>query len=131
VEEKESSKHIFRSMMNKIDLHDSCILSINYNDELSWLLIGIRTSNGDTHKLTFKGVHGWIFSPFEMQNVLFDFKIFEYDKIPEHIYEDYDEMQQYADIITSNKCKIAVLNPSVGLGGVILFQDLSLAGARL
>jgi hypothetical protein len=107
------------------DLHDSTIVGLAYDNSSNELRINIRTDQNERLQLIFKGVFELQFSPFELQNVLYDFKVFEYNVVPDSVYSEYEVPNSYKELLIANKCKIALLNPSVGIGGFVIFKTLS------
>jgi hypothetical protein len=105
--------------------HDAIVFKVEYIHEQQILIIGIKTTEQKVYNLNFEEPIGWVFSPFQTQNVLFEFRIYTNDNVPKSIFEEYGIDAQYRRILESDqRYSIALLNPSVGLGGFIIFKHL-------
>ncbi len=107
--------------MNTEDLHDSQVVKIEHMSDSKLLKLGLITDQGIAHDLIFQEVVGWIFTPFEFQNVLFDVKIYKFEEVPNSVWNEWDGVEAYAALAKKWRSNVAVLSPSVGLGGVVLF----------
>lgn len=69
----------------------------------------------------FESVLGWILTPFEIQNILFDLKVYEPGSLPKDEWDNWEGLREYEQMALEANASFAVLDPSVGLGGVTLF----------
>ena len=107
------------------DIHDSHVLMIEYQPQSKRLIIRIKTEDELIVDLSFDGAIGWIFSPFEAQNILFSANIYGHDNLPDNVWDEWEGLKAYAAAIKEHNASIAILYPSVGFGGVILFTGSS------
>ena len=113
-----------------MDFHDASIYKIKYRIKENMLIIGITLYDSRLCELVFEGVIGWNFSPFEFQNFLLDFRKFHYDKVPQHIIDNYDVEIRYIEKMKEKKSYLFELDPASGMGGYVIAQDCKIASVR-
>ena len=105
--------------MKKFDFHDSSITKIECGVSQE-LTIGIVSAMGNHCRIIFEDALYWEFSPFEMQNVLFDLHIFNQTTLPDYVIDEYEIGEYPIILLKEQNCQIVILNPSVGMGGYII-----------
>lgn len=106
--------------------HDSAVFKLEYIDHKQSLIVALKKTDGEIYHMVFNMVMGWIFTPFEIQNILFDFKVYSNNNIPNSIYEEYEIPSEYKNILKRDEAySLGVFNPSVGLGGFVIFKELT------
>jgi hypothetical protein len=105
-----------------IDYHDAEILSLESNRESGILKIAFLLCNNEKLLAIFTGVIHWEFSPFEMQNVVYEVEFYDVSKVPVWLREEYNNLN---DFIKSD-LNVAFINPATGLGGIIIYKNLTI-----
>ncbi len=93
----------------------------------SRLTLEIITDDNIKHQIYFDEVIGWELSSFEMQNVLYDFKIYDSASLLPAIVENYEILDKYKILIYEQKYLLTTIDSSVGMGGFIVSKKVSLA----
>lgn len=74
--------------MNKLNLHDSNIIGIRFDNAACELVMQLIFPDDITHEIMFYGVYDFTLSPFENQNIIYDVK--EYKIVPKWLADDYN-----------------------------------------
>ena len=115
-------------MSKPYSYHDISIIGILHDQKQNRLLLQTESGDGiDPLVLCFNSVVGWDLSPFEDQNVLFNLHEFEKKNLPDWIKKDFEVPKEYLNSIDSGDSKLFYLESSVGLGGYIVANSLSLS----
>lgn len=113
-------------MINQDHFHDAAILGLFYELKEEKLFVQVELSSGAKILMEFNHVFGWDLSPFDEQNILFDFHEYDKTNLPERIVEDFNVPQEYIDLIKAEETKLFYLEPSNGLGGYVIAKNLAL-----
>lgn len=97
------------------NFHDATINGIFFDKKDNKLILQIELSMHREIDVEFINVVGWDFSPFEMQNILFDIHEYSSFSFPEWMQNDFDIPEMYLRLILSGEEKIFYLESSVGL----------------
>ncbi len=113
-------------MDKNMSFHDAEVTGLFYESAKAALFIQLKLENQSKISLKFNNVAGWDLSPFEHQNILFDIHEFNKENIPEWIKRDFEIPNQYLALIDANKSNLYYIEPSVGLGGYIVAQQMQI-----
>ena len=101
-------------------LHDAEIISLE-SDWRNNILKITFSLNASIVVLTFNEAVHWEFTPFEVQNVVYEVSYYNVVAAPAAIKEDFDVLQDFMN----GDYFVAFINPSSGLGGIIIYKTLS------
>ena len=103
--------------------HDSEIYGIKVNNELKKLELFIKLADESSIVLSLIDAQYYEFDCFSLQNSVYEILSFCKDEIPDFIFNDHPALVGFKNLDYYNDYKVAYINPSVGLTGVILFKD--------
>ena len=110
------------------DLHDAAIVGITYDSSAKELALGLEV-DGKRSSLLFGDTFGWILSPFEDQNVIFEVRVHEPTTTPAELLAKLPP--QCAQAMERPGLKCIEISPSVGLGGYVVAGSLRYSGLPL
>ena len=110
------------------DLHDAAIVGITYDSSAKELALGLGVE-GKRSSLLFGDTFGWILSPFEDKNVIFEVRVHEPTTTPAELLAKLPP--QYAQAMERPGLKCIEISPSVGLGGYVVAGSLRYSGLPL
>ena len=113
-------------MINQGNIHDAAILGLFYELKEEKLFIQTELSSGAKILMEFNHVFGWDLSPFDEQNILFDFHEYDKTNLPDWIVEDFNVPEEYIGLIKTEEAKLFYLDASNGLGGYVIAKSLTL-----
>lgn len=113
-------------MEKKLDYHDALINKVEFFNKKDELHIGIETYEGKGYELCFSEIIGWDFSPFEFQNYLLDFRIYDSCTLDHFIIDNYEVDPEYIKLMKINKGYLFELDPAAGMGGYIIAKGFNI-----
>lgn len=114
------------TIFNEFNFHDTLIVSIQGSATYPYeLIIGITTEEGVNYRLVFTNAY-WELSAFHTQNVLFDLQVVLKSNISNLIIEEYEIEATILQLINEQNYLLIILEPSVGMGGFIVAQEINL-----
>lgn len=111
-------------MRTTLDIHDASIVKLEYSLKENKLVVGIILDNAREHDLIFKSVVGFDFSPFEFQNFLLNFRIYEYSELSTFFIDNYEVNPRYLEIMKEKGGYLFEFDPAAGLGGYVIAKEL-------
>ena len=109
--------------MHDTNLHDCTIEGILWDKANEKLTVWARSEAGTACSIVFTDVFEWIFSPFEMQNVIFSLK--KYSALPRWITEEYA-----IDFVVPPDLFTYLIDSSCGMGGVVFAKNMRVHHAQ-
>ncbi|MCU0354672.1 MAG: hypothetical protein MUD08_13190 [Cytophagales bacterium] len=106
--------------MKNLDFHDSAVVKIEFKTSHSVLTLGIVAPTGVHYEMIAVDAIHWELSPFEVQNILFDMRIFDKLTMPFSVIDEYGIGEYGMNLIKIQNYQIIILDPSVGMGGYII-----------
>ena len=99
-----------------MEYHDKEITSIVYQKDDATLTFTISNI-----RLVCKGVEWWELSSFDIQNVIFELKIFTNANIPAYLIGEYSWVKNYQ---SKDTLKFIHIDSSVGMNGMVVASDI-------
>jgi len=104
--------------------HDAEIRGIKINRDKDSLDLYVTLANKNNIVISFVKPVLCDFSFFRLQNVIYEISIYKNNTIPDFLLNEYSELADISNGFYVNH-KIAYINPSVGLEGIIVFEALT------
>lgn len=104
--------------------HDVCIIGISHDSRQNRLVLQTETEAGEKGTLEFIDVAGWVLTPFDEQNHLFNLHEYDGDALPDWMKSDFDVPKEYLDALAAGNKKLYLLDASNGMGGYIIADSL-------
>jgi hypothetical protein len=99
------------------EYHDICIVGFHH-DKYKKTLILITDS---TQEIIFNRIVQFELNFFSDENIIFEIKKFEKEKIPQTIIEDYPFLRNFIE--REDEYFFFVIDPSVGLSGIVVCEE--------
>ena len=106
--------------------HDAEIYGFKINKDSDSLELWMTLPNKKNMILSFKNPIFWEFNFVGLQNSVYEISIFEKNKIPDFLLDEYPALIEFKNHDYYNDYKLAHINPSVGLEGVIWFETFQI-----